>query len=114
MEKIDPELKAALENFPGFDITTDSLPFIRQFPAASPRQAPQYKEVFIEAKGDDSPLRCLIIDPIPDADNRPVLLYFHGGGFIFGSPEITLPTAQKLAEDVGCLIVLPDLSLIHI
>lgn len=111
MQTVDPELKGALERFPGFDITAEFLSAIRKFPAKPPRSTPDYKEVFIGTEGEKNPLRCLIIDPIPDADNRPAMLYFHGGGYIFGSPEITLPTAQKLAEDVGCLIILPDYRL---
>ena len=111
MRSIDPELKAALDSFPGFNITDEFLPIIRQFPAKTPFTTPQYEEVFIEAEDRSQPLRCLIIDPIPHADNRPAMLYFHGGGFVFGSPEVTLPTAQKLAEDVGCLIILLDYRL---
>lgn len=111
MKTVDPELKTALESFPGFNITSEFLSVIRQFPAKPPLQTPLYEEVIIEPDGDEEPLRCLLIDPIPSADNRPAMLYFHGGGYIFGSPEITLPTAQKLAEDVGCLIILPDYRL---
>ena len=111
LDKVDPELKASLEAFPGFDISAEALPMIRQFPAKPPLQTPNYEEVFIDADSDEDPLRCLIIDPIPDDKHRPALLYYHGGGFIFGSPEITLPTAQKLAEDIGCLIILPDYRL---
>ena len=111
LDKVDPELKASLEAFPGFDISADFLPIIRQFPAQPARPTPNYEEVFIGAAGDDEPLRCLIIDPLPDEENRPALLYYHGGGFVFGSPEITLPTAQKLAEDIGCLIILLDYRL---
>ena len=111
MAFVDPDLKAALESFPGFNITEEFLPIIRQFPAKPALQTPQYEEVFIDGGSSSQPLRCLIIDPIPDADNRPAMLYLHGGGFVFGSPDITLPTAQKLAEDVGCLIILPDYRL---
>lgn len=111
LESVDPDLRASLEAFPGFDITAEFLPIIRQFPAKPPRQTPSYREVFIAPVDEERPLRCLIVDPIPDAQNRPVLVYYHGGGFIFGSPEITLPTAQKLAEDVGCLIVLLEYRL---
>ena len=111
LDRVDPELKAGLEAFPGFDISAEFLPIIRQFPAKPALSTPNYEEVFIGAYGGDEPLRCLIIDPIPDEENRPILLYYHGGGFIFGSPEITLPTAQKLAEDIGCLIILPDYRL---
>jgi len=111
LESVDSDLRASLDAFPGFEITADFLPLLRQFPAKPPRQTPPYEEVFIAQTGEGQTLRCLIIDPIPDAQDRPVLVYYHGGGFIFGSPEITLPTAQKLAEDVGCLIVLLEYRL---
>ena len=111
LDKVDPELKAGLEAFPGFDISAETLPIIRQFPANPPLETPGYKEVFIDSRDEGEPLRCLIIDPKPNDESRPGLIYFHGGGFVFGSPEITLPTAQKLAEDIGCLIILPDYRL---
>ena len=111
LDKVDPELKASLDAFPGFDISAESLPIIRQFPANPPFETPGYEEVFIASRDKETPLRCLIIDPKPNDESRPGLIYFHGGGFVFGSPEITLPTAQKLAEDIGCLIILPDYRL---
>ena len=111
LDKVDPDLKASLDAFPGFDISSELLLKIRQFPAKPPHQTPNYTEIFIGAEGENTPLRCLIIDPIPDDEKRPVLLYYHGGGFVFGSPEITLPTAQKLAENIGCLVILLDYRL---
>jgi len=37
----------------------------------------------------------------------PVLLYFHGGGFVFGAPETHAAMLAALAQRVGALAVLP-------
>jgi acetyl esterase/lipase len=56
-------------------------------------------------------VRLLILTPLGMQSTVPALLYFHGGGFIAGSPDIMIGWGSKLAKQVGCVIVLPTYRL---
>ena len=104
---VDPELQPILNKFTGFEISNDALEALRSLPVPEPAETTKVSEVFIPRLKQDEPLRLLIIDPLSKQDNGPAVLYLHGGGFVMGSPETILPTAQKLAADIGCVIILP-------
>ena len=106
---VDPELRSILEVFKGFDVSDDTLAMLRSLPASPPRSTSLFEELFINREDSEDDLRLLIIKPEIDVPPQglPALLYMHGGGFVFGSPETILPTMQRFAEDVGCIIVLP-------
>ena len=106
---VDPELRSLLEVFNGFDVKPETLPMLRNLPAPPALDTPLYEEVFVKRSDSDAELRLLIIRPNiePCTQGLPALLYMHGGGFVFGSPETILPSMQRFAEDVGCMIILP-------
>ena len=106
---VAPELRPILDVFKGFDVNGDTLAMLRNIPVSPARDTPSFEEVFIKREGSEDALRLLIIKPKIDVPTQglPALLYMHGGGFVFGSPETILPTMQRFAEDVGCIIVLP-------
>lgn len=41
----------------------------------------------------------------------PVLTWFHGGGWVIGSSELSLPVCAQLATQAGCIVVSVDYSL---
>lgn len=47
----------------------------------------------------------------PGGGNGRVILYFHGGGYIVGSPETHQGLAARLAQLTGCAVWLPDYRL---
>ena len=47
----------------------------------------------------------------PGSAAAPVILYFHGGGYVTGSPRSHLPMAGRLARMTGARTVLPDYRL---
>ena len=53
-------------------------------------------------------LPCLVVQP-PEVRSR--MLYFHGGGFRLGSPEVSAGWLSVLAHASGCEIVAPFYSL---
>ena len=53
-------------------------------------------------------IRCLVLTP---HNMVATLLYFHGGGFRVGSPEIAAGFASRLAAAASCRIVIPFYSL---
>jgi acetyl esterase len=43
---------------------------------------------------------------VPDAEGPlPVLLYIHGGGWVFGNLEVAEPSCRSLANATGCIVV---------
>ena len=46
-----------------------------------------------------------------DEEAMPVILYFHGGGFIMGSIEDHDPLCGKLADECGAVVVAPEYRL---
>lgn len=44
---------------------------------------------------------------VPGEGGRGTIVLAHGGGFVSGSPELTLPVAESLARASGCDVVLP-------
>jgi acetyl esterase/lipase len=79
------------------DVTVDTGVTLTQRTIPGPRGAPD--------------VRLLILTPVGLESAMPALLYFHGGGFIAGSPDIMIGWGSKLAKDVGCVIVLPTYRL---
>jgi acetyl esterase len=57
----------------------------------------------------------LVVTPMAsgriDSDLWPVLVWFHGGGWVIGSAELSLHTARDLAAGAGCVVVVPDYRL---
>ena len=106
---VDPEFHPVLEVFQGFDFNLETLPMLRMMPAPPPLDSPAFEEAFIPRKGGGDDLRLVVITPDIEKPPQglPALLYMHGGGFVIGSPETILPTVQRLAQDVGCVVVLP-------
>ncbi|MBY4894946.1 alpha/beta hydrolase [Rhodobacteraceae bacterium N5(2021)] len=47
----------------------------------------------------------------PQAGARGVVLYFHGGGFIAGSPQSHIALIRALCRRSGCRVVAPDYAL---
>lgn len=66
------------------------------------------EDVFAEAAdGHSIPVRVLA----PSASPRGVLVYYHGGGWVVGSPDQFDTLARQLAAATGCTVVLPDYRL---
>ena len=47
----------------------------------------------------------------PSEASRAVMVYFHGGGWVIGSPRNYAPFAIRLADATGCTIILPQYRL---
>lgn len=56
--------------------------------------------------GDFGGVPCLTLEPRAHVQGR-VLLYIHGGGFVFGSPNTHSAMAATLAQNIGARAVLP-------
>lgn len=60
---------------------------------------------------DGSPLRLVVVRPVVPRAGATGVLWIHGGGYAFGSPDSSVPTARRLAAATDGVIVLPDYRL---
>lgn len=100
-------LKAAQEdNAPDFsDLTPgDARAALNQIQAQlqAPAADVETRDVKIEVPNGTIPLR--IYSPRTDGV-KPVLLYFHGGGFVLGGIDTFEGVTSNLAEKTGCIVV---------
>ena len=61
--------------------------------------------------GPNGDVAIRVYDPGTDGDDRPLLLYFHGGGWVVGSLETHDDTCRKLAVETGYPVVSVDYGL---
>jgi acetyl esterase len=77
---------------------------------SGPRRAME-KTVDRAIPGPHGPIDVRIYAPKPMPVAQPVLVYYHGGGWVIGDLETHDPVCRKLAADVGCIVVAADYRL---
>jgi alpha/beta hydrolase fold len=115
---IDPELVPASGTFPSFDLHTDTLPALRNQMqksaiAALPPDNPAVAVETIQIPGSKgSPdIRVVAYRPSSAEGPLPVLLHFHGGGYVVGSPERKGTAHRTQAVELDCAIYSVDYRL---
>lgn len=108
---VDPDFVPALEGLPSLELTVDDLTAIRErLVEGMLRNAPPPDEsVTLEeqeiAGPDGTRLRLHIYRPGDAPGALPVVLHFHPGGFIMGSPRIRDTRNRQVARAAQCMIV---------
>lgn len=76
-------------------------------------QAPPVQTIReIQIPGPNGDIRSLVITPNTSQEGPlPVLIYYHGGGWVIGSPETHRKEACYYADKAECIVVLPDYRL---
>ena len=111
---VDPQLLAALEAVPSFEVTADTLDEIRPQIAEMKVPAPPAPETTVEERfiprSDGTSVRVLIYAP-----KRPSrtggLVWLHGGGMIMANPDANEAQSRYLAQIAGCVVVAVDYRL---
>lgn len=122
-EKIDPELLKAIINSPfneiGYDyllahhpakIREEEMKIIAMEKPLSVPPSLSVKNIHIPSSDPQRNIRLRVYSP-KGKQNLPVLLYFHGGAFIYGTPEQYDFIFYQLALDVDMIIVSVDYRL---
>lgn len=123
-EKFDPEVyefyKAALEGA-GFaaSFSAEDIPRMREAEITGHAAHLDLYEVYEKIdltipreSAGDLPVRIYIPEGAADAAGQvPVILYFHGGGFIMGSIEDHDPLCGKLADAAGAIVIAAEYRL---
>lgn len=72
---------------------------------AAPQAAVRISQQMIPVSGGAS-VRAVVYTPTaPASGMRPVIVYFHGGGWVIANPEVYEATPMALAENTGAVVV---------
>ncbi len=117
-DRLHPQLRAEVERFPekhyfDLDLFTNNpgqlhqqrLEFIKANPVEQP-EGVTTEDIFINSSIDQAPIR-LHIYKKKNSSNKRVLIYFHGGGYLYGSPEQADEFLFKLSDELSITIVAP-------
>lgn len=112
-KNIDPELLPFVSVFPKLDTSKDGLDdtraMIRSFTPKPLSPAPE--EIFIPSMfTDDHQVRALIYAP-KGKPKAPVMVQFHGGGFVMGDAEDSHFHNNNLCTELGIYIIAVDYRL---
>lgn len=115
---VDPELLAALDQWPVLKPDADKLPRLRAARNALLPPLQNAPDVACEERHlpgpDGAPdVRALVYRPrnVATAEALPAVLHIHGGGYILGSPEMSDLMNVNTARNVGCVVVSVDYRL---
>lgn len=114
---VDPELLPGLEIMPTFAFSKETLPFIRaglnEGVAAAPVDETLPVDVAVQdiAGGDGQPMDVRIYRPRDVAGILPVVLQFHGGGFVMGNAQMGDALYRIIAASLGALVISVDYRL---
>ncbi|KXS20843.1 alpha/beta hydrolase domain-containing protein [Gonapodya prolifera JEL478] len=82
--------------------------------ATNPSKAPEHPDVEVaQVRVGASGIRTLIMRPKNKSitDPLPTVVWIHGGGLIFGTPEASAHSTVRLVTDLGLQVVLPQYRL---
>ena len=118
---VDPELAPALAVLQALDLTRASLPTIRDAMASQtavpPPDTPLVSmRTLMIPRGDlhgaaAGAIRVLAYFPEGSASPVPALIHIHGGGYVFGSPDMMDAANRELAAALKCAIFSVDYRL---
>ncbi len=95
-----------------FPLTLETLPQLRarESEVTAPAQlTPSWSVRTIPGAVGAPDVRVVIVDPgVVGAAPRPAIVHMHGGGFVGGSPEMSLWHTQELARVLRCVVVSTD------
>ena len=100
IHKMSP-VQARLANVKGLKMLNKLIEY-------DPIEMDQLKNLTIHSSEADIPIR--IYKPLPD-DNLPILMHFHGGGYVIGNLETHDLICRRLAKMNNCIVIAVDYRL---
>lgn len=113
---VDPAVLPALEAFPSLRATRKSLPAMRatmdavMAAVAVPVLPVAPQEVHIPSP-EGHQVRAILLRPEGLAGPAPAILHIHGGAYIIGAPEMSVPELAETAQQLGVAILSVDYRL---
>jgi len=71
------------------------------------------KDITVPSHLDNEPIPVTLISPFPHDQNKdsiklPILFFFHGGGFVYGTGKRSIDILTKIAKEIGSLVLSVD------
>lgn len=108
-ERIDPELRPFYDASQGFDFENleEFVPRMNAMEQAALKDDPAVHvyETHIPGPNGAPEIKLRIYEPKGRSSLCPALLFFHGGGFLFGSVYRQEALCQRYVKHVGCVVV---------
>ena len=116
-KKLNPSLQllvSAVDKLPGFEtLPVDQSRALLEFLSEITFQKRSYAvrtEDIVILKGD-SRMKARVYIPKDGKNVKPVLVYYHGGGFVLGSIKSHDQVCRKISEAADCIVVSPEYRL---
>lgn len=106
---LDPEVRAIVDIFHGETPFDPASVGSAQFKPRS--EAVEQREVWFAGPPGAPDIRGLLYVPTQCAAPRPAIVYMHGGGYVYGSPDLLVADDEKNAETLGAVILSVDYRL---
>lgn len=117
MTTFHPDLHPSARFIPRFSFTPRLVRFInfmaraRGVPKPPTLEDVLVEDVFLRPHAASTPLRVRVYRPRHSRQPVPAMLWFHGGGFIFGAPEFDQENNINIVRELGILIAAVDYRL---
>jgi acetyl esterase len=111
---VDPELVGALEEIPEWDLSVETLPFLREYRVAEALSAPEgftINNYEIPGSDTDHQVPVRVYRPAELDEEAPALIWIHGGGFVMGDISGSDLLCLGLAHHGQCAVVSVDYRL---
>lgn len=106
LSKIHPQLHEVVKKSPKFNFSAGSIWLIKLIMSLAPApKTPQdilVENIFIQGQDNRTKIRLRIYKPKNASALTPALLWFHGGGYVIGNPEM---------DDFGCIEFVRELGI---
>ncbi len=114
---LDPAARAQLDQMAamgGPPLNTLPAPVVREAMkagyAAVPPGPDMHRVEDMELPGPEGPVPVRVYWPV-EGQSLPILVWYHGGGWVIGDLDGNDPTARRLAAGAGCIVVSVDYRL---
>jgi acetyl esterase/lipase len=112
MQNNHPELQEIAKKTPGMTFSKNNLwlmgAIMRWMPTPKPPQDILIENILIAGQNDRKKLRLRIYQPRAVASPTAALLWFHGGGYVMGSPEQDDGCCTQFVRELGITVVSVD------
>ncbi len=115
-EELRPSMTWVLRLWSRLSFSPRTVPLVRKLlnsqGATRPLAHPRVEIETVPGLAGSSGITVYVINR-PDAapsesQRRPAVMFIHGGGYITGTAAMSVPSAQRLAERLNCVVVVPD------
>jgi len=109
---VHPELRHMANRIPSFAVTSGNLWWWRFLSSLvgvpKPTQDVLVENIFIPGRDKDTKIRLRVYKPASMQGLVPGMVWFHGGGYVFGKPEMNDRSCIQFVREAGIVVVSVD------